>query len=152
LIGCYRITGAKDVSNYVMALGFVLALFPDPVIAEATSPSTGIQTTAKFAVWPPNPGELKAYCDAIVDRERHIAHQDLPPDFKPRPYSRYFDHPDQFAPSPADRARVAAALAAFKSAIKPMEQPPRRQWHSPTDAELLAHYGKRPSIAPIPFE
>ena len=148
LLGCYRTIGANDLPNYVMGLTIVLTLFSEPVIAEATSPQTGIQTRL---TWPPNPAELRAFCEQIAQRQDHIAHQDLPPEFEPKPFSRHYKEPNSGAPSEADRARVAAALARFKGAIKPVEQPPK-QWRSPTDAELLAHYGRRPLTEPIPFD
>jgi hypothetical protein len=134
-----------------MALTAVLTLFSDPVISEATSPATGAQT--RF-VWSPNPAELRAFCEAIVDRQRHLAHQDLPPGFQPPPYSRYCRHPDQYAPSVEDQARVGAALARYKAACKPMEAPKAPPWRSPTNEDLYARYGRREAdpATPIPFD
>ena len=149
LLGSYRIVHAQDPRKYLMALGIVLALFPDPVIAEATSPMTGIQTVIG---WPPSAAELRAYCDAILLRHRHIAHQDLPPGFDPPPYSRHYPHRDEYFPSPADRERVAAALARFKRSIKPPEESRPIPWTAPTDEQLYARYGRRPVTEPVPFD
>ena len=146
LLSCYRTVSANDVSKYIMTLGIVLALFPEATIAEATSPKTGIATKL---IWPPSAAELKAYCEELVARR----HEAPPAGFQPKPYSNYYPHPDQFAPSEADRARVAAALARYKGALKPMEEPKRPPWQPPTDEQLYAHYGRRqPAEEPVPFD
>ena len=144
LLGCYRTIGANDLPKYVMGLTIVLTLFSEPVIAEATSPATGIQTRL---TWPPNPAELRAFCEAIAERQT-----ELPPDFAPKPFSRHYKEPNSGAPSAADRNRVAEALRRFRSAIKPIPKPERRPWTAPTDDELRAHYGRRPLTEPIPFD
>jgi hypothetical protein len=152
LVGSYRTTKAENPSNFVSALAKILNLFDRRVAEEATDPVNGIQSTDRFLLFPPNCGELRQFCDALVRRNARLNHNELPATFQPRPYSRYYTHPDQFSPSDEDRRRVAAALALYKSAIKPMEEPARPAWHSPTDTELLAHYGRRPGLQPIPFE
>jgi hypothetical protein len=130
-----------------MTLGIVLALFDEATIAEATSPKTGIATRL---IWPPSAAELKSFCQEVAARR----HEAPPPGFQPKPYSNYYPHPDQFQPSPEDQARVAAALAAYKRACKPMEKPKAPPWHSPTDEDLYARYGRRPPAEDqaIPFD
>jgi len=129
-----------------MTLGIVLALFDEATIAEATSPKTGIATKL---IWPPSAAELKAYCQEVAARR----HEAPPADFRPKPYSNYYDHPDRFRPSPEDRARVAAALERYKRAREPVEERPQPKWSSPTDEQLYARYGRRPaSETPVPFD
>ena len=155
LVGSYRITGAHDLHKFVMALGIVLALFDESVIAEATSPATGIASTLQFSLYPPNPAELRRFCDDIVRRNARIKREEVPPGFVAAPYSRHYDHTGNGSPPPcpADQARVAAALAAFRAAIKPIDPPPQPPWRSPTDEDLYRRYGRRPAAnQPIPFD
>ena len=156
LVGSYRITKADNPSKFVMALGIVLALFDESVIAEATSPATGIASTMQFSLFPPNPAELRRFCDDIVRRRARINHEEVPPGFDPPPYSRHYDHVGNGspAPCPADQARVAAALAAYRAAINPIDPPPQPPWRSPTDEDLYRRYGRRAADPnqPIPFD
>jgi hypothetical protein len=46
----------------------VLTKYPKAIVEWATDPRTGIQATEKFASFPPNSGEVKAFCDAEVKR------------------------------------------------------------------------------------
>jgi hypothetical protein len=76
LFGNYRRGDANDPDTYVAAMAAVLTLFDRALIAEVTDPRTGIQTTERFQTFPPQPGELKRYCDTIVahrDRIRRLA-------------------------------------------------------------------------------
>lgn len=73
MLGCYRRDNATDPDTYVLACSLVLASYDADIVREVTDPRTGIQTTAKFQAFPPNAGELKAYCDTEVERRRRLA-------------------------------------------------------------------------------
>lgn len=53
----------------------------------ATHPRTGIQATENFKAWPPNSGEVKAFCDAMAkEAARYAIYDKLPkPDFTLHP-------------------------------------------------------------------
>ncbi len=65
LYGGYHRVNPHDPETYVMAVTAVLAHFDDDVIREVTDPLIGIATKEKFRDWPPNAGQLKAYCDEV---------------------------------------------------------------------------------------
>lgn len=80
LFGSYRRGDANDPDVYVAAIAAVLACYDDELMRRVTDPRTGIQTDECYATWPPNAGELKAYCDAERDRaERTRRLAALPP-------------------------------------------------------------------------
>jgi hypothetical protein len=70
-----------------MMIAATLLAYDDWIIIEATHPRTGIQFTEQFKSWPPNPGEMKAFCDDMAKRSARYAVYDLlpKPDLTPRP-------------------------------------------------------------------
>ncbi len=79
LFGSYRKTDANDPDTYVAMIAATLASYQEWVILEATHPRTGIQFTDKFKTWPPNPGELKEFCDDLSKRAARYAIYDKLP-------------------------------------------------------------------------
>lgn len=80
LLGCYRRSDAHDPDSYVMACSAVLSLYAPDLIREVTDPRTGIQNAPDFRAFPPNSGELKAFCEAEISRRARLgAYQKLPP-------------------------------------------------------------------------
>lgn len=80
LFGGYRRNDANDPEIYVSSIAAVLALYDEDLIREVTDPRTGIATTEKFAAFLPNPGELKARCEAIAEHRARISqYNELPP-------------------------------------------------------------------------
>lgn len=80
LFGGYRRSDANNPEIYVPSIAAVLALYDEELIREVTDPRTGISTTEKFAAFLPNPGELKAHCEArAAHRERISQYNELPP-------------------------------------------------------------------------
>jgi hypothetical protein len=73
LLGSYRRGDASDPDTYVAACAAVLACYSAEIIKRVTDPRTGISTTEKFRAFPPNSGELKAYCDEQQARAARIA-------------------------------------------------------------------------------
>jgi hypothetical protein len=63
LLGCYRRSDVNDPNIFITAIAAVLILYDEGMIRSVTDPGRGIQSTEKFASWPPNCGELKAYCE-----------------------------------------------------------------------------------------
>jgi hypothetical protein len=63
LFACYRRGDANDPERYVMAIATILMSYSEEIINDVTDPRTGISTREKFRAFPPNSGELKAYCD-----------------------------------------------------------------------------------------
>ena len=82
LYGGYHRVSPHDPETYVMAVTAVLAHFDDDVIREVTDPLIGIATKEKFRDWPPNAGQLKAYCDEVQAYRLRIA------DYSKRPRLR----------------------------------------------------------------
>lgn len=74
LFGCYRRGDANDPDIYVAAIAAVLAMYDDEIIMSVTDPRSGITTTDKFGAFPPNSGEMKAYCDGVASRQDRIGH------------------------------------------------------------------------------
>lgn len=66
----------------------VLTKYPAALVEWATDPRTGIQATEQFKTYPPNSGEVKAFCDTelarIVQAERD--HRNPSPKYRPREY------------------------------------------------------------------
>lgn len=69
----------------------VLTKYPAAIVEWATDPRTGIQATEQFKSFPPNSGEVKAFCDAEVRRIHEAGKQAfrfhrreyVPPDLSP---------------------------------------------------------------------
>jgi hypothetical protein len=101
LLGCYRRTDANDPETYIAAIAAVLSLYDAALIRDATDPRTGIQTSAKHAAWPPNVGELKAFCD---DEAGHRSRMKKYAD-QPRPNFRIASLPAP-EPRPGRRANL----------------------------------------------
>jgi hypothetical protein len=79
-LGSYRRGDANDPDTYVAACAAVLACYSPEIIKRVTDPRTGISTTEKFRAFPPNSGELKAYCDEQQARDARIAaYRCMPP-------------------------------------------------------------------------
>ena len=87
LYGGYHRVSPHDPETYVMAVTAVLAHFDDDVIREVTDPLIGIATKEKFRDWPPNAGQLKAYCDEVQAYRARIA------DYSKRPRLRLVGKP-----------------------------------------------------------
>jgi hypothetical protein len=130
LLGCYRRSDAADPDTYVLAIAAVLSCYEEQLIAEVTDPRTGISTHEKFAAFPPNPGELKRYCeDRAARRARLGQYAEMPtPDFS-RP---------QLAPpvpKPGRRANVFVHRDCprygemCERAHKPEADPAEFEWH-----------------------
>lgn len=61
------------------SIAAVLSLYENELIKLVTDPRTGISTHEKFRAFPPNSGELKAYCDErAASRERHRTYAAMP--------------------------------------------------------------------------
>ena len=87
LYGGYHRLNPHDPETYVMAVTAVLAHFDDDVIREVTDPLIGIATKEKFRDWPPNAGQLKAYCDEVQAYRLRLA------DYAKRPRLRLVETP-----------------------------------------------------------
>jgi hypothetical protein len=70
LYGSYRRDDAANAEVIIEAATAILAEYPAEVIIEATDPRTGIQAQAKFAAFPPNPGEVRQFCEALMEPRR----------------------------------------------------------------------------------
>jgi hypothetical protein len=73
LCGSYRRDQVSDPEIFTQALTMVLEKYPRAVVEWATDPRTGIQSTDKFSAFPPNSGELKAFCDEEIARIRRMS-------------------------------------------------------------------------------
>ena len=107
LYGGYHRLNPHDPETYVMAVTAVLAHFEDDVIREVTDPLIGIATKEKFRDWPPNAGQLKAYCDEVQAYRARIA------DYSKRPRLRLVGKPnpgDTVVPPPKLPGRRANLL------------------------------------------
>src|SRR3990167_2092890 len=87
LFGGYRRGDANDPDIYVASIAAVLACYGEDIIREVTDPRSGISTVTDFGqlhkdftAFMPNSGELKAYCDGIVNRRWRVdQYAALPP-------------------------------------------------------------------------
>lgn len=70
LMGAYRRDDFNNPAHFVANATQLLEQYPDIVIENATSPKSGLQTQAAF---PPNPAELKAFCDRSLRSYSTIA-------------------------------------------------------------------------------
>ena len=84
LLGCYRRNDANDPDTYVQAIMMVLTKYPLAIVEWATDPRTGIAAVEQFRAFPPNAGEVKAFCDEEV-RRIHEASKERP-NFRRREY------------------------------------------------------------------
>ena len=98
LYGGYHRLNPHDPETYVMAVTAVLAHFDDDVIREVTDPLIGIATKEKFRDWPPNAGQLKAYCDEVQAYRLRLA------DYAKRPRLRLVETTPR--PLPGRRANL----------------------------------------------
>ena len=67
------------------AAAAVLSHFPEDLIIEATSPDGGMQVLA-FKKFPPNVGEIRSYCDALLASPRYRAKTEALASFQGRTY------------------------------------------------------------------
>ena len=72
LFGCYRRGDANDPERYVAAIAAILSDYDFDLIKEVTDPRLGICTNEKFMTFPPNVGELKAYCEHVAARRERL--------------------------------------------------------------------------------
>ena len=72
LFGSYRRGDANDPDAYVAAITAVLSIYSTDLIREVTDPRTGICTAEKYMSFMPNAGELKVYCDGVLNRRAGI--------------------------------------------------------------------------------
>lgn len=158
-----------------MMIAATLLDYDDWVIVEATHPRTGIQFTEKFKSWPPNPGEMKEFCDDMAKRAaRYAVYDKLPkPDLIPRLPSPPNTEPGRCAnffvweldpnyPSMAERSKAAdpkdwcffQGHPIYGNGIKvPLEWYPRRggtlssifRQAMPTEEELRERYAPKKS-------
>ncbi len=103
LLGCYRRSDAADPDTYIMAIAAVLACYEQDVIMAATDPRSGIQTKEKFQAFPPNSGELKAFCEAFATYNHRMRQYAAQPEFKQLP-------PPSLDRSPGRRAELFVGI------------------------------------------
>jgi hypothetical protein len=118
LLGSYRRGDANDPDTYVAACAAVLACYSTEIIKRVTDPRTGISTAEKFQAFPPNSGELKAYCDEQQARDARIAaYRSLPP----ANFARLPAPP----PGPGTRATVFVPTSApqYKKMVESSQKP-----------------------------
>jgi hypothetical protein len=70
MYACYRRDDAADVVIFLDAAAAILADYPDDVIVSVTDPRSGLPGKIK---WPPQPQEVKAACEAMVQPRRNRA-------------------------------------------------------------------------------
>ena len=107
LYGSYHRVSPHDPETYILTISAVLAHFDDGVIREVTDPLIGIATKENFRDWPPNAGQLKAYCDEVQAYRLRIA------DYSKRPRLRLVGEPnpgDTVVPPPKLPGRRANLL------------------------------------------
>jgi hypothetical protein len=85
LLACYRRSDTYDPAGYVAAIALVLSDYDDEIIMQVTDPRTGIQIHDKFKAFPPNSGELKAYCEAYAKHRERVEHYKSLPPVRPLP-------------------------------------------------------------------
>ena len=73
VLSSYRRDDFADPEGYLVQLGMVLERYSDEVIAEATSPLTGIQRTCKF---PPTIAEFVDFCGELTRTNEWAANWD----------------------------------------------------------------------------
>lgn len=116
LFGCYRRGDANDPDTYVAAIAAVLSLYDTDLIREVTDPRTGIQTAEKHIAFMPNPGELKAHCEAIVAHRQRVARLAAVPAPAPRLIPPEVDGRLANVHLPHDNPRYAAMCVWAKTA------------------------------------
>lgn len=119
LLGSYRRNDANDPDVYVQAITLVLSEFPKAVVEYATDPRSGIQATEQFRSFPPNSGELRAFCQQEVNRAHRMAQP------APKLANRFYTPPPSFA---GCRANV------FVHADAP-QYPALKAWQESGDAD-----------------
>lgn len=70
LMGAYRRDDFNNPAHWAINVTELLEQFPDIVIESATSPKSGLQTQAAF---PPNPAEIRAFCERSLRSYNTIA-------------------------------------------------------------------------------
>jgi hypothetical protein len=95
LFGYYRRGDANDSKTFVAASAVVLARYDRELIIEVIGVLTGIHNSEKFRSFPPNVGELKAYCDDRANRRARIQQlKNVPrPNFNLRQLTNSRDRP-----------------------------------------------------------
>ena len=172
LSGSYRRDDANNPEIYVTAITLILSEFPRATVEFATDPRTGIQSTEQFRAFPPNSGEVKAFCEEDIKRAHRMAQPVST--FRKREYSPPPSFPGAranlhvLAEAPqygavkafvdsgecdsrdfefTDRG-VKVALSVFQNLAGGRLNTGGRTRHiAPTDAELRAMYGKREAEA-----
>lgn len=168
LLGCYRRDDANNPQIYIQAITMVLSEYPRSVVEYVTDPRTGIQSKEQFRAWPPNSGEVKKACDDEMVRIHRMsepafkfrARDYVPPRNDPGCWANVFVGPASpnyagalaFTESP-DADPRAWRFGEFRGingiwmALNSYEmirggRGIGKNWQSPSDAALRAHYGK----------
>jgi hypothetical protein len=63
LLGCYRTVEAHDPDTFASSLLRAMSGYPLDVLMAAIDPAIGLPSKLK---WPPQPAEIKQFCDAIM--------------------------------------------------------------------------------------
>jgi len=95
-------------------------MYEPDIIREATDPRTGIQSKPKFAAFMPNSGEVKEFCDALINEKARFAkYRSLPPPSRPvrRPV------PPDPAPGPDGKHPPGTILSNYDDAVKRYGRP-----------------------------
>jgi hypothetical protein len=123
-------------------------MYKPDIIREVTDPRTGISTVEKFRAFPPNSGELKAYCDARVAYVARIR------EYAKMPLVNFVRLPPQ-APRekpPGHRANliVPRDAAAFQAMVERSKTADPADWcWDPKGIRVpQTWYGSGPSMAP----
>ena len=126
-----------------MAIAAVLEMYDEGLIREVTDPRTGISTTGKFVAFPPNAGELKAYCEGrAACRDRIYRYAELAP-----------IDPNRIAlpappPRPGRRANVIVPRECpryeemHQRALKADSDPAEWEWHPKGIKVSLSWWGR----------
>jgi hypothetical protein len=150
-----------------MAITAVMTSYPAAIVEWATDPRTGIQATEQYRSFPPNSGEVKAFCDSEV-RRIHEASKErpnfrkrdyVPPESYPGCRANLLMHADapQFGAVEAwskspdaddrdwrydDRGRLWIALSVWNNLSAGRLTAGRQVGSVISDAELRARYGR----------
>ena len=135
LFGCYGRNDANDPDVYVTAAAAVLSHFPEDLIIEATSPDQGMQVL-QFKKFPPNVGEIRSYCDALLLSPRYRARTEALAGFQGKTYKGTPVQDLRWNGHPLTSRQIEQLLD--REAFENEERDPSK----PTYEQLQAKYGK----------